>query len=145
MNKKAFGISIVIGVLLMLVSIGISFISGIRQRIHQDEIIVHTGKIVDLKIDTHFSMDRNNPEEYNKSIYIDLENGKHVSVHEISSDRNFLKVGDTVTVYEWNGDYALNEGPLFLTAYPSHLVGVFFAIGFVMVSLPIYFRFHSYD
>lgn len=145
MRKKPFVICIVIGVIFIFISFGILFVSNIRQSIHENEIIVHTGTVYDFISSSHFVMDRNNGIEYDKTLFVDLDTKVPISVNERTTNPHVYKNGEVVTIYEWNGDYALNKGDLFLTWYPKHLYTVFFVIGFMMVSMPIHFIIHKND
>lgn len=145
-RNRIFIRSISIGILLILVSLGILFFNNFRHSIHANEIITHTGTVYDSHTQTSPTLDRHYSTEYNKLVFIDLDSGYPISVHQITdSDSHIYKKGEKVTVYEWNGDYAFSERELFLTYYPTHLFTVFFTIGFLMISITVYLFFHSND
>lgn len=143
-RKSIFSISISIGVLLILVSLGILFINDFRYNIHANEIITYTGTVYDSHTETRISMDRHHGTEYDKTVFINLNSGYPISVHQITnSDSHIYKKGEKVTVYEWNGDYAFSERDLFLTYYPTYVFSVIFTAGFMMISIPVYLFFHK--
>lgn len=144
--NKLFKVIIAIGVILLTISIGMWVTCFSLVKYHEDDIIVHKGEVYDYFAVEHFVMDRHSGTEYDKTLFVALDDTKAlISVHQTTDESHAFKPGERVTVYEYDGKYALVKSDLFMSWYSSHVAMVFFCAGFLMISMPLYFYFHSND
>lgn len=134
------------GVVCLVIHIGLFTGFRIRTSIHESEVVNHAAVVEKMDMEYHFNLaSRYASDNEYIMVYARFEDGRQMYLTTEDGYSSDYGTGSNITVYEWNGKYALSIREVFM---PKFLIkiGDFLAIAaMILIVLPIVLKYKNFD